>query len=83
MRGPRSHWQDLVVLRSLVRMHAVHPAGISLDAHYKKRVVRKRDGLRRALGGEILQSVIRHVQYDCKTGDSAASVRITPAPRIT
>ena len=37
------------VLRSLVCVHAVHPASISLEAHYKKRVVRKRDALRRAL----------------------------------
>jgi len=37
------------VLRSLVRMYAMHPASISLEAHYEKRVVRKRDALRRAL----------------------------------
>jgi hypothetical protein len=37
------------VLRSLVHMHAVHPASISLEAQYKKRVVRKRDAWRRSL----------------------------------
>jgi hypothetical protein len=37
------------VFRSLVRVHAVHPVSISLEAHYKKRVVRKRDALRCAL----------------------------------
>jgi hypothetical protein len=49
------------VLRSLVRMHAVHPASISLETHYKKRVVRKRDALRRALhtgGGTTITVVI-------------------------
>jgi hypothetical protein len=37
------------LLRSLVRVHAVHPASISLEAHYEKRVVRKWNALRRAL----------------------------------
>ena len=48
------------VIRSFVRMHAVHPASISLEAHYKKRVVRKRDALRRALhwGGTSTSTVV-------------------------
>ena len=37
------------VFRSLVRMYAVHPASISLESHYKKRVVWKRDALRPTL----------------------------------
>ena len=39
----------LGVLWSFIRVHAMHPAGISLEAHYKERVVRKRDALRRTL----------------------------------
>ena len=37
------------VLRSLVRVHAVHPACISLEAHREERIVGKWDALRRAL----------------------------------
>jgi hypothetical protein len=41
-------------------MHTVHPASISLEAHYKKRVVRKRDALLRALhtGGGTTITVV-------------------------
>jgi len=34
-------------LRALVRVHAVHPARVGLEAHDEERVVRERDALRR------------------------------------
>ena len=34
-------------LRALVRVHAVHPARVRLEAHDEERVVRERDALRR------------------------------------
>ena len=46
------------VLRSLVRMHAVHPASISLEAHYKKRVIWKWDPLRRALRARAVVAML-------------------------
>ena len=39
----------ILVFSGLVRMHPVQPASISPETHYKARVVRKRDALRRAL----------------------------------
>ena len=47
------------VLWPLVRVYAVHPAGIGREAHDEERVVRERDALRRALHRCSAVTVVR------------------------